>query len=271
MEYLRIILAGIGILIIGAIFLFGYSRSRSKRELVARTTVDPFTDLKLSARDDAPDDVDADLAELSDLVADSRLTETPEGTPIISSDSGFSTGADAASAIRDPAPLDPPEAMPNDVAREDAQLEIEALNADVLIISLHIVASEGHSFDGPDIIRAFSEIGIFYGEMQIFHYSGDDGLASDPPVYSIANMLEPGVFGSADLAGFSTTGLVVFMRLPCPIDGRVALELMLGHAQRLAAALGGELRDETHEPLLDSRIEILRERVSQFGHHQTPA
>lgn len=141
------------------------------------------------------------------------------------------------------------------------------LHQSELIIPIYIVA---HSeFDGNDIFPILEELGLRYGEMKIFHHYGIGEVKIKKPVFSIANMMEPGTFDPNATEGFVTPGLVLFMRLPGPFGGRVAFELMLSTGQKIAEILEGSLEDEHHHPLAQQTIQTLRERIAHFEQRDT--
>jgi cell division protein ZipA len=137
-----------------------------------------------------------------------------------------------------------------------------------LIVALYVCAVRGGYFSGADVFAALERLGLRYGEMRIFHHDGltDQAtpLARGKPVFSVANLTEPGTFDPAQSDDFKTNGLVFFMRLPGPLDGRVALEFMLNHAYRLADLLKGNLEDEHRQTLNAESIAYLRQGIEEF-------
>jgi cell division protein ZipA len=106
--------------------------------------------------------------------------------------------------------------------------------------------------------------------MKIFHHYGIGEIKVKKPVFSIANMLEPGTFDVQRISKFVSPGLVLFMRLPGPFGGRVAFELMLNNAQKIAEILEGILEDDKHQPMTPQTINLLRERIANFERRDTP-
>lgn len=135
-----------------------------------------------------------------------------------------------------------------------------------LIVALFIHAKAGQKFAGEDIFAAMNRIGLQFGKMDIFHHYGLEQAseANEASVFSVANLVEPGTFDAINPESFSTPGLVVFMQLPGPLDGRVAFELMLDHAQRLADILQGSLEDDRRQPLDAESIEFFRQGIDDF-------
>jgi cell division protein ZipA len=130
------------------------------------------------------------------------------------------------------------------------------------IMVMYLTAPAGSSYSGDAIQKAAEAVGMRFGEMGVFHHFG---IGKTPPRHSLfclANLYEPGNFELSSMNTFQTSGLVLFMRLPGPVDGRVAFELMLNTALRLRERLGGELRDDRNEPLGAEQVERLRHRVT---------
>jgi cell division protein ZipA len=137
-----------------------------------------------------------------------------------------------------------------------------------LIIVLYVVTQHS-GFPGPDIFDVLADLGLRYGEKQIFHHYGVGEIKVKKPVFSVANMLEPGIFDPQHLSKFVSPGLALFTRLPGPFGGRVAFELMLSNAQQIAELLEGSLEDEKHEPLSPQVINVIRERIANFERRET--
>lgn len=138
-----------------------------------------------------------------------------------------------------------------------------------LILAFYVVPQHG-GFHGTDILDVLEELGLRYGDMKIFHHYGIGEIKVKKPVFSIANMLEPGTFDVQRISKFVSPGLVLFMRLPGPFGGRIAFELMLNNAQKIAEILEGILEDDKHQPMTPQTINLLRERIANFERRDTP-
>ncbi len=136
----------------------------------------------------------------------------------------------------------------------------------VKIIQLNIVPRDhAGEFYGDDILCVAQDVGMELGEMDIFHHYGDDSEQKQA-VYSMASMVEPGVFPVENMDSFSTPGLAIFARLPGPKDGLSIFADILHTAEQLANLLDGELRDETHSALSKQTISHIREEIQE--HHR---
>jgi len=138
-----------------------------------------------------------------------------------------------------------------------------------LIIALYVVSPRESGFMGTDIFLVLEELGLKYGDMGIFHHYGIGDIKAQQAIFSVANMLEPGTFEPQRMSEFVSPGLALFMRLPGPFGGRVAFELMLNNAQRMADMLEGWLIDAAHTQLDQKAISALRTKIANFEQRST--
>ena len=154
-----------------------------------------------------------------------------------------------------PAPAPAPRVPPrSDLGKRPAQLPVER------IVSLFVIAREGHAFNGADLIVAAEKAGLEYGDMGIYHRLVD-GKRELGPIFSVANMLKPGSFDLTRLDALRTPGLSFFMALPGPVAALDAWDAMLPTAQRLAELLDGQVLDEERNALGRQRIAHIRDEL----------
>ncbi|WP_266157162.1 cell division protein ZipA [Dyella silvatica] len=159
--------------------------------------------------------------------------------------------APAAAPVAAPAPTLPPR---SDLGRRPAQMPVER------IITLFVVARDGTTFNGADLIVAAEKAGLEFGDMGIYHRLLD-GKRELGPIFSVANMLKPGNFDLGRLDALRTPGLSFFMALPAPIPALDAWDAMLPTAQRLAELLDGHVLDEERNALGRQRIAHIRDEL----------
>ncbi|ODS23292.1 cell division protein ZipA [Candidatus Endobugula sertula] len=144
--------------------------------------------------------------------------------------------------------------------------DIDSSLQEVLI--LHIKASGDQQFSGSDILQQAVENGLRYGAMDIFHYHADEN-GEGPALFSMANMLMPGVFDLKTIDRFSTVGITFFLVLPVAgNENMLAFETMVETAKNIAAGLSGELKDEQRSVMTAQTIAHYRERVRDFARRQ---
>lgn len=136
-------------------------------------------------------------------------------------------------------------------------------NNDILV--LYITSPSHITFNGLLISKAADEVGMVYGHMNIFHHFGPGKLHSGQPLFSLANMHEPGSFDLGRMADLKTKGLALFMYSPASIDASIVFELFLNTTQRLAEILGGKVRTSDNEILNNLAINSLREKAESLS------
>jgi cell division protein ZipA len=159
--------------------------------------------------------------------------------------------APAPAAVPAPAPRVPPR---SDLGKRPSQVPVER------IVSLFVVAREGHVFNGADLIVAAEKAGLEYGDMGIYHRLVD-GRRELGPIFSVANMLKPGSFDLTRVDSLRSPGLSFFMALPGPVTALDAWDAMLPTAQRLAELLDGQVLDEERNALGRQRIAHIRDEL----------
>jgi cell division protein ZipA len=164
------------------------------------------------------------------------------------------TAPEPASVPAPPAPPAPRIPPRSDLGKRPAQMPVER------IVSLFVVAREGHYFNGADLIVAAEKAGLEYGDMGIYHRLVD-GKRELGPIFSVANMLKPGSFDLTRLDALRTLGLSFFMALPGPVTALDAWDAMLPTAQRLAELLDGQVLDEERNALGRQRIAHIRDEL----------
>lgn len=115
-------------------------------------------------------------------------------------------------------------------------------------------------FSGREILEAFQDLYLYYGERQIFYrYENIDGTGEE--LFWVVSAVEPGYFEISKMEDFSTPGITLFFKLTQPNRAIAAFEVMLRTARQLALKLGGELMDKEHQLLAFSTIDRYRQRI----------
>ncbi len=133
-----------------------------------------------------------------------------------------------------------------------------------MLVVFHVVARDSEVFTGPMIAQMMSELQLEHGDMDVYHYNVER-FDKKHSVYCVASMLKPGTFDQATLDSFETRGLTMILQLPGPENELKSFNIMVEHAQRLAAFLNGDLLDENHNPLTKQSISLYKEQVQLFG------
>jgi len=291
MDDIRIPLLGLGLLLIAGIYIWGRTmgfrrqRRNRRRKPEFRSSGTRIREVTVSATPPPSDHLDTDVPSLSmdeSPVATGKSARLPRETLAPEPETQAKTGPrdrpgetlaeepvqvefafDQAEAESGPSPEIEIEAEPAPAPRTMPDPAPDTTVApQEEILPLYVCAAEGHSYHGRDILRAVNDVGMNFGKMNIFQHYGIGDLASDTPLFNMANMLEPGSFDLSQIDELETTGLALFMALPGPADSLLVFELMLNTAERLVQHLGGEIRDQ-HQHVVDAAaIDRLRQRAA---------
>jgi cell division protein ZipA len=200
---------------------------------------------------------DAQRGTAADTGADSADSAAPEAKALRQ---GAKPLAERGATERGPTERAPAERSPakNRLAAPEER-KPERVVEELIIINL--VAQRNNPFVGPSLVEALRSRGLRYGDMNIFHRIDP---MSRTPLYSVANVVEPGIFDIADLDQFRSPGICFFMQLPGPDHPMEVFEDMLKAAREVASRIGGELKDEQRSVLTGQTVEHYRQRISDF-------
>lgn len=174
-------------------------------------------------------------------------------------DDGLLTGL---SSQDEPENLDWLDALEAEERRVPEAEETVQLPRDVQpeVFMLNVVAREPDGFRGDDILHILLACDLRFGDMSFFHRHEQEA-GRGPIQFSVANMMQPGVFDIDNMSDFSTPGLVFFVTLPGPADMMQAFDYMLEAAQAVARNLNGDVLDETRSALTRQTLEHARQQI----------
>ena len=293
---LRIVLLVAGIIFIAGIYLYE-TRRRKRESAQARRRVAPqVQEPSLEIEETEPEPADGwhvaeadalglpqdDYDKAREIRKHSAFDEEPEelgsitidDEPIPGIDEPGGKDADAEPVARDgvfDSDVETEIESESDIEKKKAAMEQQDLfgfsaqeesPVDVpdLIIQINVRARKT-PFEGPAIVKAMQETGLHLSNQAIYQRLASDGTRK--VLYSLASMVNPGVFPVKAMDDFATPGLTLFAQLPGPADGMLIFSDMLYTAERLAAMLVGDLQDDTHSALTKQTIEHLRERIME--------
>lgn len=135
------------------------------------------------------------------------------------------------------------------------------------IMTLYVAARDGGTIAGPELVVAAEKAGLQYGDMGIYHRLVD-GRPDAGPVFSMANRVKPGHFDLARIGELRTPGLTFFMTLPGPLRALDAWDTMLPAAQRVAELLDAQVLDAENNALGRQTIQHVRDDLRAFDRAQ---
>lgn len=133
-------------------------------------------------------------------------------------------------------------------------------DVDPEVFMLNVVSRDANGFRGEDILHILLACDLRFGDMNFFHRHEQEA-GRGPIQFSVANMVQPGVFDIDHMADLNTPGLVFFLTLPGPEDMMQAFEYMLETAQAVARNLSGDVLDETRSVMTRQTLEHCRQQI----------
>lgn len=131
------------------------------------------------------------------------------------------------------------------------------------LVMLYLAAKSGQTISGAELVLATEKVGLVYGHHNIYHRLAD-GPDAGEPIFSMANVVQPGYFDLANIDALQTPGVSFFMTLPGPVTAVQAWDTMLPIAERMAQLLDAVLLDADRNALGRQRILHIKEELRTF-------
>lgn len=152
-----------------------------------------------------------------------------------------------------------PEEEEQRVANSDDSSTQQIVNDWDMVIAFTVMAREGETFSGRSIKATLESLDLHFGDLQIYHRALPG--SQNQVLFSVANILDPGTLNPDSFATMTTPGLLVFTRLPGPINGLTLFDDLLDAAQKMTDKLDGVLCDESRQAINQTTIEAMRSRI----------
>jgi cell division protein ZipA len=131
------------------------------------------------------------------------------------------------------------------------------------VVMLNVLARNTSGFAGGDLLQILLACDLRFGDSNFFHRH-EESSGRGQIQFSVASMVNPGVFDIDQMEFFLTPGVVFFLSLPGPKDAMQAFEYMLETAQVVANNLEGNVLDEARSVMTKQTIEHCRQRIREF-------
>jgi cell division protein ZipA len=190
-----------------------------------------------------------------------RVEPQTDGQEI--SDDLLLDSADAASAKDDFTEQAPLEFEDKQKSDQHSRIGVRKTNEYEKIIMLYLAAKSGQSISGAELVLATEKVGLIYGHHNIYHRLSESARSNEP-VFSMANVIQPGYFDLAQIDSLQTPGVSFFMTLPGPVTAIQAWDTMLPIAERMAQLLDAVLLDSDRNALGRQRILHIKEELRTF-------
>lgn len=126
-------------------------------------------------------------------------------------------------------------------------------------IALHVVHREGQVLMGSKLRGLTSAAGLRWRDDGVFCRAENGG----EPLFTLAN-LGSRPFASGDAEALTTHGVTFWLDVPRVTAGAAVFAQMLGVARQLVASLDGVLVDDQRNPLSDSALAGIRDKIAQI-------
>lgn len=152
--------------------------------------------------------------------------------------------------------LDKPEPEPEPEARLPRDV-------DPHVFVLNVVARHDSGFSGTDVLHILLACDLRFGDMDFFHRH-EHAAGRGAIQFSVANMMNPGVFNIDSMEQMSTRGLMFFLTLPGPEDMLKAFDFMYETAKVVAKNLDGEVLDERRSAVTRQSLDHMRQQIREL-------
>ena len=149
------------------------------------------------------------------------------------------------------------------IPHSETVVECDDEVADEAVFVINIMAREGCNIAGAELLQELSAFGFKYGAMDIFHRHVD-AAGKGAVIFSLANMVKPGVFDLDTMEQFESPGVSLFMMFPCAGQASHNYSLMLSAAERIAEGVDGLLMDASRNPLTENAIKQEKAFIRQL-------
>ncbi|MCB1687801.1 MAG: cell division protein ZipA [Halioglobus sp.] len=131
------------------------------------------------------------------------------------------------------------------------------------VFMINVQARSKQGFRGDDILQILLACDLRFGDMDFFHrHEFEAGRGAIQ--FSVADMMQPGVFDIDAMSDLTTPGLVFFLTLPGPENMMQAYDYMLETAQTVARNLGADVLDESRSVLTRQTMEHSRQKIREL-------
>jgi cell division protein ZipA len=131
------------------------------------------------------------------------------------------------------------------------------------VLAINVRASEAYPLSGAALLPLLLTLGFKFGEHDIFHRHVNAN-GKGPVLFSLANMVKPGVFDIDNLETFTTQGISLFMVLPIEGDPHQVFNMMHNAARKIAEEFDAQLLDGSRSILTKQGVQQYVEKIREF-------
>ncbi|PKH03028.1 cell division protein ZipA [Psychromonas sp. MB-3u-54] len=288
MQHFQSILIFIGLLAIGAVLIHGYLTHRKEKKVLfeKKITTDIFSEkensdptkdgiiddlaFSHSIDEDSQEQIDFSISEddhLEDLHFDGQEdsdNKAESNIHISDSDSDLNDSLQESSLNASETDQEKTDGKVNyfELEADDKNLAENDQSKDVFIYN--VVAKQGSKIFGNDLLQFFLTSGFRFGERSIFHrHLHSDG--NGPILFSIANMVKPGVFDPDRMGRIACEGVSFFIVAPNPeINIKTAFDMMLTAVGQMTEEFDCVVLNADRTPLTEQEYRDDHQRLMRY-------
>ena len=129
------------------------------------------------------------------------------------------------------------------------------------VITVRLTPIDSVPFNGNQVLEILNGNGLSLDDSGIFNYPDKHNKAK---LFSVANLVEPGVFNAQEIEDMKIPGLSFFMLLPLNSNEINAFDEMMTVLKRIKTLLKAELLDDAGSTLSIQRERYIREEVIEY-------
>lgn len=286
MQHFQLILIILGVIAIAAVLVHGYIVSRKEKKPVADDLSDGEDLLSAETDVDCQDGVLGDVRVIQaysddkDENCDFAITAETDDIDEINFDTDFSDQEPGFEEIAEPITLDNESPVLEEVEtiidnsqsapKFAAEFEGEQVEHKQQPVQeqdhfvFNVAAKEGKAVRGHELLQFFLTAGFRFGEMSIFHrHQHSDGTG--PVLFSIANMMKPGVFDPENMEQFHSEGVTFFLTAPNnEINIKEAFDMMVVAVEQMAEEFDCVVLNGARKPLTEEQYRDYHRRLSRY-------
>lgn len=160
------------------------------------------------------------------------------------------------------------EDSPKSDSADNTELENEAFTVRKSY-DFNVVANADRPFVGTEIENLMNEYGFVRGNMDIYYVYEDPSRRLNE-VFRICSLKAPYSF-PADMRGFTTPAMALFMNLPERGKGIAYIRAMRMAANLFAQNLGGTIQDNHHNIITDEDFDKMEEALAAYDAGKDPS
>ncbi len=280
MQHFQLILIVLGVLAIVAVLVHGFIVSRKEKAVISDNLADSEDSISTKTNSDSQDGIIGDVRiiradsegedenyDFAEPAETDELEEIDFAASFSESDADeFAQGIDSEQQLSTFDDLDTatePEAkFAGESDKQPTAPQGAPVQQDHFVFN--VAAKEGQAVRGHELLQFFLTAGFRFGDMSIFHrHLHSDGTG--PVLFSIANMMKPGVFDPENMEQFCSEGVTFFLTAPNnEINIKEAFDMMVVAVEQMAEEFDCVVLNGERQPLTEAQYREYHKRLSRY-------